>query len=72
MIFVDAGPFLARHLVRDQHHAAAVAGWGRFIADRRPLVTSNFVPDEAITLLGGPDSGGDVRGRRAAGCGGGG
>ena len=51
-VFVDAGPLFARHVRRDQHHAAAVAHWAKLTADRRPLVTSNFVLDEAITLLG--------------------
>ena len=52
MIFIDAGPLIARHLPRDQHHAAATAHWDRLDAARRPLVTSNFVLDEATTLLG--------------------
>lgn len=52
MIFIDAGPFLARDLASDQHHEEAVAGW-RLLADsREPCCTSNFVLNEAWTLLG--------------------
>ncbi|NNJ27257.1 type II toxin-antitoxin system VapC family toxin [Alienimonas chondri] len=51
MTFVDAGPFIARHFAPDQHHDAAVAYWNRLAARRRLLVTSNFVLDEAATLL---------------------
>jgi predicted nucleic acid-binding protein len=51
MIFVDTGPFVARHLARDQHHEAAVRGW-RQLADRgRRCLTTGFVVDETITLL---------------------
>ena len=52
MIFVDAGPLIARHLPKDQHHAAAREHWRRLEAARLPLVTSNFVLEEAATLLG--------------------
>ena len=51
-VFVDAGPLFARHIKRDQYHAPSVAQWKWLAADRRPLVTSNFVLDEAATLLG--------------------
>ena len=52
MMFVDAGPLMARHLPKDQHHAAARAHWQRIEAAGTPLATSNFVIDEAATLLG--------------------
>lgn len=51
MIFVDTGPFLGRYLARDQHHTASVAEWKRLLAAGTPLATSNFVLDEALTLL---------------------
>ncbi len=51
MIFIDTGPWIARYLRRDQHHARAQAGWQR-LAKRPPrLFTTNFVLDEAMTLL---------------------
>jgi uncharacterized protein len=52
VIFVDTGPWIARHLRRDQHHAAAVEGWATLKRQRWRLFTTNFVVDEAITLLG--------------------
>ena len=52
MIFIDTGPFLGRHVARDQYHETAVAGFSRLEADRLPIVTSNFVLDETFTLLG--------------------
>ena len=51
MIFIDTGPFLARHVQRDAHHEQAVAGWRRLAAERTRCATSNFVLDEAFTLL---------------------
>ena len=52
MIFVDTGPWIARYLRRDQHHATAAEGWNALRALGLPLFTSNFVLDEAITLIG--------------------
>ena len=52
MIFVDTGAFLARYASRDQHHAVAVHGWQELGAQRRRCLTSNFVLDEVLTLLG--------------------
>jgi len=52
VIFVDTGPFLARWLARDQHHAEAIEGWRALGAARVPLATSGFVVDETLTLLG--------------------
>ena len=51
MIFVDTGPFLARHLRNDQLHAKASRAWKDLGRSRSPLVTSNFVLDETFTLL---------------------
>ena len=51
MIFVDTGPWLARYLARDQHHAAAVTGWRKLGELDWPVSTSNFVLDETFTLL---------------------
>lgn len=52
MIFVDTGAFLARWVRRDQHHDAAVAGWRELGERRRRCLTSSFVLDEVLTLLG--------------------
>lgn len=51
MIFIDTGAFLARHVVADQHHAAAARGWLRLAEERHHCATSNFVVDEFLTLL---------------------
>jgi predicted nucleic acid-binding protein len=51
MIFVDMGPFIARHLGSDERHTDAVRGWEELAAGRDRLHTSNFVLDEAFTLL---------------------
>ena len=52
MIFVDTGPFLARHVARDQFHARAVRGWKALAKGGEALFTSSFVLDETFTLLG--------------------
>lgn len=52
MIFIDTGAFLARHLPRDQCHAAAVRGWKELATAGGPCATSSFVLDETFTLLG--------------------
>ncbi|MBI5201663.1 MAG: PIN domain-containing protein [Elusimicrobia bacterium] len=51
MIFIDTGPFLARYLQHDQHHARAVEGWKELDRRRLRCLTSNFVLDELLTLL---------------------
>lgn len=51
MIFIDTGAFLARYIERDQYHQAARAHWQSLQNDPRQCVTSNFVLDEAFTLL---------------------
>jgi len=52
MIFIDTGAFLARYASRDQHHAVAVAGWKELGTRQRRCLTSSFVLDEVLTLLG--------------------
>jgi hypothetical protein len=51
VIFVDTGPFLARYVSQDQHHARARRGWKDLEKARSPLLTSSFVLDETFTLL---------------------
>jgi len=51
VIFVDSGAFVARHLPRDQHHAAALAGWDRLARRGWRCLTTSFVVDETVTLL---------------------
>lgn len=49
---MDAGPLLARHHGKDQHHAEALAAW-REIGERgERCSTSNLVLAEAFTLMG--------------------
>jgi predicted nucleic acid-binding protein len=52
VIFLDTGALLARYLARDQHHAEAVAYFDELAMRRERLITSNFVVDETLTLLG--------------------
>ena len=52
MIYIDTGAFLARYLLKDQHHRRAVAIWEKLGSNRENCVTSNFVLDETFTLLG--------------------
>lgn len=52
MIFVDTGAFVARYMGRDQYHARACDGWRRLETEKARVLTSNFVLDEALTLLG--------------------
>jgi len=46
VIFIDTGAFLARYLLRDQHHRPAVAIWEKLGSNFENCVTSNFVLDE--------------------------
>jgi predicted nucleic acid-binding protein len=48
MIFVDSGPFVAASVPMDEDHAAAVT-W--FAGNRQPLITTDFIMDEVLTLL---------------------
>ena len=52
MIFIDTGAFLGRYLSRDQHHRSAVTIWESLVSGSENFVTSNFVIDETLTLLG--------------------
>jgi predicted nucleic acid-binding protein len=52
VIFVDTGAFVARHVERDQDHRRAQNGWRELAVSCEPCVTSNFVLDETLTLLG--------------------
>jgi predicted nucleic acid-binding protein len=51
VIFVDTGPFLARWVVRDQHHPSALRAWREIESRAQRCATSNFVIDETLTLL---------------------
>ena len=51
MIFIDTGAFIGRYLPDDQHHDAALDGWGYLTEQRLPCYTSNLVLSETITLL---------------------
>lgn len=51
-IFIDTGAFLARYIVRDQHHNSAMLKWAKLQKSNQKLFTSNFILDETITLLG--------------------
>lgn len=48
MIFVDTGAWIARFYPADQHHNKALA-W--FRQNRQVLVTTDYIVDEALTLL---------------------
>ena len=52
MIFVDTGPFLARHVAKDQFHVKATRAWKAAAESGASLTTSSFVLDETFTLLG--------------------
>ncbi len=51
MIFVDTGPFLARHVAKDQFHSKAIRCWKAAAKGGEALFTSSFVLDETFTLL---------------------
>lgn len=51
-IFIDTGAFLARYIVKDQHHKDALLRWKKLQSAKNKCFTSNFVLDEMITLLG--------------------
>ena len=50
-IFVDAGAWIARSNPRDQHHDTAVAMYTHLVQQRIPLLTTDYVVDEAVTRL---------------------
>jgi predicted nucleic acid-binding protein len=50
--FIDTGAFLARYIVKDQHHKSALLKWNKLQKANTKLYTTNFILDELITLLG--------------------
>ncbi len=48
MIFVDAGAWIAQAYTADQHHVAALR-WLR--QNQQPLLTTDYIIDEALTVL---------------------
>jgi predicted nucleic acid-binding protein len=50
MIFADTGAFIAHHSRRDQNHEIASEIWKRL--DQTPVITTNHVFEETLTLLG--------------------
>jgi len=52
LIFIDTGPFLARHLLNDQYHQDALVTWEKLKREGEKCFTSNFVLDETFSLLG--------------------
>ena len=48
-IFVDTGPLLARYIAADQFHQRSIKLWDKL--NKQPLITSNHVTDEFLTLL---------------------
>ncbi len=52
MIFVDTGALLARFVKRDQYHRSAQRAWKRLSRSNWECFTTNFVLDEAFTLMG--------------------
>ena len=51
-VFIDTGAFLAWELVRDQYHTVAAAGWEILAESAVPMITTDHVLDETLTLLG--------------------
>ncbi len=52
MIYIDTDPILARHLSKDQYHGQAISFWNSIQKKGEACMTSNFVLDEAFSLLG--------------------
>ncbi|MBI4597748.1 MAG: PIN domain-containing protein [Candidatus Omnitrophica bacterium] len=51
MIYLDTGAFIARYVQRDQYHRQALKVWERLAKGGQRCATSNFVLNEAFTLL---------------------
>jgi predicted nucleic acid-binding protein len=51
MIFIDTAALIGRYLKSDQHYGAAVRYWRQLEAEGTSLFISNFILDEALTLL---------------------
>jgi uncharacterized protein len=52
LIFIDAGPLLARHHHHDQKHHEALQAWAAVEKSQAICVTSNLVLSEMFTLMG--------------------
>jgi predicted nucleic acid-binding protein len=50
-VFLDSGGLLGLIHRRDQHHQRALGVFSRLIAARTPLLITDYVTDEALTLL---------------------
>ncbi len=51
-LFIDTGPFMARHNKRDRDHTSAVESFDKFRRGETPyrkLYTSDYILDEAVT-----------------------
>lgn len=51
MIYIDTGPFVARYLRSDQYYSQSVRSWEILEKQEQHCFTSNFVVDEAITMI---------------------
>ena len=51
MIYLDTGAFIARYVQRDQYHHQALKAWESLAKSGQRCATSNFVLNEAFTLL---------------------
>jgi hypothetical protein len=51
VIFIDTGAFVARHMARDQYHAAAEKLWKKLRSRPDRCYTSGAVLAEVITLI---------------------
>jgi predicted nucleic acid-binding protein len=51
-LFIDSGPFIARHNLDDEHHAKAVEVFSKIASGELPytkLYCSDYIVDEAVT-----------------------
>ena len=53
MIFIDTGAFVARYIQKDQYNEKAIGFWNNLKEQNQKLYTSNFVLNEAFTILAG-------------------
>lgn len=51
MVFVDTGPFVAKHDAADSRHRDAVAGFGRIAAEGLRWTTTSWVLCETLNLM---------------------
>lgn len=52
MIFIDTAAFLARFIREDPYHDEAIHYWNELSRSKENCITSNFVLNETLTLLG--------------------